>query len=56
MRPDTHYAKSGDVLIAYQMTGQGPETMVLAPGTISHLDLDWEFPLRAEFIERMSSL
>jgi pimeloyl-ACP methyl ester carboxylesterase len=56
MRPDTHYAKSGDVLIAYQVTGQGPDTMVLAPGTVSHLDLDWEHPHRAELIERLSAM
>lgn len=55
MRPDTHYAKSGDVLIAYQVTGQGPD-MVLAPGTVSHLDLDWEHPHRAELIERLSAM
>src|SRR4030095_5490776 len=56
MRPETHYAKSGDVLIAYQVTGNGADTLVLAPGNLSHLDLDWEFPLRAEFFQRLSSM
>jgi pimeloyl-ACP methyl ester carboxylesterase len=56
MRSETHYAKSGDVLIAYQVTGHGPDTLVLAPGTASHLDLDWDFPLRAEFFQRLSSI
>ena len=56
MRPETRYAKSGDVLIAYQVTGHGPDTLVLAPGTVSHLDLDWEFPLRAELFQRLSSM
>ena len=56
MRPETRYAKSGDVLIAYQVTGHGPDTLVLAPGTVSHLDMDWEFPLRADFIQRLSSM
>ena len=42
MTPETHYAKSGDIRIAYQINGQGPD-MVFAPGTTSHLDLDWEF-------------
>jgi hypothetical protein len=54
MRPETHYAKSGDVLIAYQVTGNGADTLVLAPGNLSHLDLDWELPLRAEFFQRLS--
>jgi hypothetical protein len=46
MRPETRYAKSGDVLIDYQVTGHGPDALVLAPGTVSHLDMDWaERPL-----------
>jgi pimeloyl-ACP methyl ester carboxylesterase len=56
VRPETRYAKSGDVLIAYQVTGSGADTLVLAPGNLSHLDLDWEIPLRAEFFERLSSM
>ena len=56
MTPETRYAKSGDVLIAYQVTGDSPVTMVLAPGTVSHLDMDWEFPLRADFFRRLSSM
>ncbi len=54
MRPET--PKSGDVLIAYQVSGQGADTLVLAPGTVSHLNMDWEFPLRADFIQRLSSM
>jgi pimeloyl-ACP methyl ester carboxylesterase len=54
MLPKTKYARSDDVLIAYQVTGEGPVDVVLAPGTMSHLDLDWESPRRALFIERFS--
>lgn len=54
MLPKTRYARSDDVLIAYQVTGDGPIDIVMAPGTMSHLDLDWEIPRRALFIERMS--
>ncbi len=56
MSPETRYAKNGDVFIAYQVTGQGPDALVYAPGTVSHLDLDWEFPLRAELFQRLSSM
>jgi pimeloyl-ACP methyl ester carboxylesterase len=52
--PKTKYAHSGDVCIAYQVTGDGPFDVVWAPGTMSHLDLDWEFPNRALFFERFS--
>ena len=54
MLPQTKYARSDDVLIAYQATGDGPVDIVLAPGTMSHLDLDWEIPRRALFFERFS--
>lgn len=52
MTPRTRYARSGDVAIAYQTWGDGPD-LVWAPGTISHLDLDWEIPVRALFYERL---
>jgi pimeloyl-ACP methyl ester carboxylesterase len=54
MLPKTKYARSDDVLIAYQVTGNGPVDVVVAPGTMSHLDLDWENPRRALFFERFS--
>jgi class 3 adenylate cyclase/pimeloyl-ACP methyl ester carboxylesterase len=55
-KPETHYAKSGDVYIAYQVSGSGPFDLVLAPGTVSHLDLDWERPARAEFLNKLGSV
>jgi class 3 adenylate cyclase len=54
MQPKTRYARSDDVCIAYQVTGDGPVDIVMAPGTMSHLDLDWEIPNRAQFFERFS--
>ena len=54
-RPETKYAKSGNVRIAYQVTGEGPIDLVWAPGTVSHLDLAWERPETALNIERFSS-
>jgi class 3 adenylate cyclase len=50
--PKTKYARSGDVRVAYQITGNGLFDVVWAPGTMSHLDLDWEIPQRALFFER----
>ena len=52
MHPQTRYARSDDVCIAYQVSGDGPIDIVMAPGTMSHLDLDWEVPNRAQFFER----
>ncbi len=54
MRPETKYALSGDVYIAYQVIGEGPP-VIMAPGTMSHLDLDWESPVRAAFFEKFGA-
>jgi class 3 adenylate cyclase len=54
-RPPIRFARSGDVQIAFQVTGEGPVDIVLAPGTVSHLDLWWDYaPFRRE-IEAWSS-
>ena len=42
--PETRYAKSGDVSIAYQVLGEGPIDVVLIPGFISNVELAWEEP------------
>jgi pimeloyl-ACP methyl ester carboxylesterase len=49
------YAKSGDVNIAYQVTGDGPFDLVLIHGFLSHLELDWEHPDSRHLNERLSS-
>jgi class 3 adenylate cyclase len=49
------YTKSGDVNIAYQVTGDGPLDLVLVPGFVSHLELDWDEPRSARFLERLAS-
>ncbi len=51
MRPETKYARNGEVYIAYQVSGSGPVDLIWAPGTVSHLDLDWETPARARLFE-----
>ena len=52
---DVRYAKSGDVSIAYQVTGDGPFDLVLISGFISHLEIDWQEPRHARFLDRLSS-
>jgi pimeloyl-ACP methyl ester carboxylesterase len=49
------YARSGDVNIAYQVTGDGPLDLVLVSGFFSHLEIDWELPESAHFLERLGS-
>jgi pimeloyl-ACP methyl ester carboxylesterase len=55
MTPETRYAKSGDVHIAYQVVGDGPIDLVFVPGWITHLELAWEDPLEAAFLRRLAS-
>jgi pimeloyl-ACP methyl ester carboxylesterase len=49
------YAKSRDVNIAYQVTGDGPFDLVLVPGFVSHLDNDWAHPSSAHMLDRLGS-
>lgn len=52
---ETRYAKSGDVHIAYQVTGCGPFDLVWVPGFMSHLEADWDHPARVHILERLNS-
>jgi pimeloyl-ACP methyl ester carboxylesterase len=55
MRVRTQYAKSGDVFVAYQVTGRGSIDLLLAPGGFSHLDHMWEEPELARFLHELGS-
>ncbi|MGH9002997.1 MAG: adenylate/guanylate cyclase domain-containing protein, partial [Acidimicrobiia bacterium] len=53
--PETRYARSGDVHIAYQVVGDGPIDIVFVPGFVSNLDAWWQEPLAARFFTRLAS-
>jgi class 3 adenylate cyclase len=53
--PETRYVKSGDVHVAYQVVGDGPIDLVWVPGSVSHLDLQWDDPAIARFFSRLAS-
>ena len=55
MEAETNYAKSGDVHIAYRIFGDGPRDIVLVPGTVSHVELYWEFPMNEYLLRRLTS-
>ena len=55
MRAPIRYARSGDVNIAYQVTGDGSFDLVLVHGFFSHLEIDWELPALAHFHDRLGS-
>lgn len=53
--PETRYASSGDVAIAYQVVGDGPFDVVYAPPHISHIEIAWEIPGLAAHFRRLAS-
>jgi pimeloyl-ACP methyl ester carboxylesterase/DNA-binding CsgD family transcriptional regulator len=55
MPPETRYAKSGEVNIAYQVVGAGAIDLVFVMGWASHLDWSWQEPSFARFLRRLAS-
>ena len=55
MPPVVKYAQSGEISIAYQVTGDGPIDLIFAPGFISHLEHEREEPRWAKFTNDLSS-
>ena len=55
MSASIRYARSGEVNIAYQVTGGGPFDLVLVSGFFSHLEIGREHPGNAHFLERLES-
>ena len=54
-RPQTRYARSGDVHIAYQVMGSGPIDIVFVQGFISNLEIHWEHPGLAHLFTRLAA-
>ena len=50
------YTLSDGLHIAYQVTGGGDTDVVLISGFVSHLELDWEDPHHALFLQRLGSM
>jgi pimeloyl-ACP methyl ester carboxylesterase/class 3 adenylate cyclase len=53
--PETRYARSGDVNIAFNVFGSGPFDLVYVPGWVSNIELMWENPRVAMSLERLAS-
>ena len=54
-RPQTRYARSGEVSIAYQVFGEGDLDLVLVPGFVNHIELLWEHQPAAHWLEGLGS-
>jgi pimeloyl-ACP methyl ester carboxylesterase/DNA-binding winged helix-turn-helix (wHTH) protein len=53
--PETHYAQSGEVNIAYQVIGGGDLDVVFVMGWVSHLEYFWKEPHFAAFLNRLAN-
>lgn len=53
--PEIKYTQSGEVFIAYEVSGHGPIDIVLSPGFISHIEHQWEEPRWARFFYGLGS-
>jgi class 3 adenylate cyclase/alpha-beta hydrolase superfamily lysophospholipase len=53
--PQTQYAASGELNIAYQVWGDGPVDLVMVPGVVSHLECMHDQPGYTAFLRRLSS-
>jgi pimeloyl-ACP methyl ester carboxylesterase len=52
--PETRYAQSGDVNIAYQVLGDGPIDIVLVPGLTSNIEMFHELPGYTATLQRLA--
>jgi len=55
MIPDIRYARNGDVSIAYQVLGNGPIDLVYVPPFVSNLELQWQEPQQARYLQRLAA-
>jgi pimeloyl-ACP methyl ester carboxylesterase/class 3 adenylate cyclase len=55
IQPETRYATSGELKVAYQVLGDGPTDLIYVPGFVSHLDLQWTDPDWARALTRLAS-
>ena len=53
MTPETRYAKSGDVNIAYQIFGNGSLDLVYVMGWVSNIEYYWQEPSMNHFLKRL---
>jgi class 3 adenylate cyclase/pimeloyl-ACP methyl ester carboxylesterase len=55
MTHETRYAKTGDLHIAYQVVGSGPVDIVFVPEFWHTIEVQWDQPELAAFLERLAS-
>jgi pimeloyl-ACP methyl ester carboxylesterase len=55
--PETRFTRVDDLDVAYQVVGPAAELdVVFVPGWVSHLEVMWELPEFAHFLERLAAM
>ena len=54
IRPKTRYASGDGGAVAYQVVGEGPD-LIFVPNWISNIEVMWDEPSYARFLERLAS-
>jgi class 3 adenylate cyclase/pimeloyl-ACP methyl ester carboxylesterase len=55
VQPETRYARSGDLWIAYQVSGDGPFDVVFVSPFLTHVELQWTLPGFSETLAKLAS-
>jgi len=55
VRPETHYARCGELFIGYQVFGEGPFDLVVIPGRLSNIDYGWELEAWGDYHRALGS-
>jgi class 3 adenylate cyclase len=55
MKPDVRFTWNDGFALAYQVVGRGRDDLVYLPGYVSNVDLQWDVPPYARFLERLAS-
>jgi hypothetical protein len=55
--PETRFTRVDGLDIAYQVVGPAAERdLVMVPGWVSHLEVMWELPEFARFLDRLAAM
>src|SRR5262245_45153883 len=56
MQPRTQYVRGPEGHVAYQTLGRGPHDIVFVPDHPNNIEVMWEEPALARFLERLASM
>jgi len=52
--PETRYAQTDGLSIAYQVFGSGAQDLVIVPGIVSHIEAHWQYANYARMLRSLA--